>query len=87
MLKKEHEKSDSDKTQMYIDSIKTLQVSIDESKYRQSLLERSYDSLLSIEPQIIYRTREKVKFIFNTNDPDVLDSIIRSGWKTRPRYN
>lgn len=87
MLKKEHEKSDTDRSQMYIDSIKSLQLSIEESKYRQSQLERSYDSLSKLEPQIIYRTREKVKFIFNTNDPAVLDSIIRSGWKTKPRYN
>jgi ATP-dependent 26S proteasome regulatory subunit len=73
--------------QPYLDSIKSLQTVIDASKIRQSKLQSSYDSLLNLEPIVIYKTREKVKFIFNTNDPDVLDSIIRSGWKTRPRYN
>ena len=73
--------------QPYLDSIRSLQTVIDESKIRQSKLQGSYDSLLNLEPKVIYKTREKVKFIFNTDDPDALDSIIRSGWKTRSRYN
>lgn len=68
------------------DSIALLQKQIDSSRVRQSRLQISYDSLLTVEPKVIYITREKIKFIFSDATPHQLDSIIRTKWKTRSRY-
>ena len=65
----------------YKDSISSLQKEIDLSRIRQSALQHSYDSMLLIEPTIIYRTNEKIKFIYFDASADELDSIIRSNWK------
>lgn len=69
------------------DSISSLQKEIDDSHLRQSVLQHSYDSMLNIEPQIIYRTNETVKFIYGDASPSQLDSIIRSNWKIETGHN
>lgn len=63
------------------DSISYLQKEIDASRLRQGQLQHAYDSMLLIEPQVIYKTREKIKFIYGDATPDQLDSIIRTNWK------
>lgn len=68
------------------DSITVLHKSIEESHKRQVYLEQQFDSLSAIGPQIIYKTREKIRYIFDTHDPDELDSIIRASWKTESGY-
>ncbi len=68
------------------DSIAYLQKRIDSSHVRQDKLERAYDSVCNLEPQIKYKTREKIKFIFSSATPDELDSIIRAAIKREIRY-
>ena len=69
-----------------VDSLSLLQSQLDSSKVRVSNLQRSYDSLSSLEPGVIYRTHDKIKFIFSDATPDDLESIIRTNWKTESRY-
>jgi hypothetical protein len=71
------------------DSIAYLQKRIDSSHIRQQELELAYDSVCRLEPQIKYKTREKIKFILTTATPTELDSIIRATISKRktPRYN
>lgn len=76
----------SDREQVLKDSIALLQTKIDSSHARQDRIQRAYDSLLSIDPIIISKTRDKIKFIYSTATPDELDSIIRTNWKTKSRY-
>jgi hypothetical protein len=64
------------------DSIALLQTTIDSSRFRQTRIQASYDSLLHLDPQILYRTHEKYKFIYSVATPTQLDSIIRTNWKT-----
>lgn len=64
------------------DSIKSLNKQIELSNIVQIKLESEIDSLSHLDPQIIYRTKEKYKFIFSEATPNQLDSIIRSTWKT-----
>lgn len=71
---------------VYKDSIAVLQAKIDSSRVRQERLEKAYDSLVAIDPPVIYRTRDKIKFILTDASPDELDSIIRTTWKTKSRY-
>jgi hypothetical protein len=75
---------DTSKTQIeeLRDSLAILHHDISESHSRQLKLQSSFDSLQSVDQQVIYRTREKIKFIFNTSDPSILDSLIRSNWRT-----
>lgn len=86
-LKKTETIIKSDNEQRLRDSIALLQKQIDSSHVRQSRLQVSYDSLLTVEPKVIYITREKIKFIFSDATPHQLDSIIRTKWKTRSRYH
>lgn len=65
------------------DSIAVLNDKLNKSFAKELELIKENDSLESIEQQVIYRTNEKIKFIFSTTDPSVLDSIIRAGWKTK----
>jgi len=65
------------------DSIAVLNDKLNKSFVRELELVKENDSLESIEQQVIYRTNERIKFIFSTTDPSVLDSIIRAGWKTK----
>jgi K+-sensing histidine kinase KdpD len=69
------------------DSILTLSVKIDSSHARQQRLERQLDGLSTIESQVITKTHDKINFIYSVATPDELDSIIRSNWKTKSRYN
>jgi len=69
------------------DSISILQKEIETSVIRQTYLQHAYDSMLLVEPQIIYRTRETIKFIYGDATPDQLDSIIRTNWKTHSGHN
>jgi hypothetical protein len=69
------------------DSISILQKEINASHERQTKLQNSYDSMLMIEPQIIYKTREKIKFIYSDASTNQLDSIIRTNWKTSTGHN
>lgn len=69
------------------DSVRMLQGKIDSSRARQARLEQAYDSLLKVEPTIIYETREKIKFIYTEATPDQLDSIIRTRSKRKQRYH
>ncbi len=69
-----------------VDSLSLLQSQLDSSKVRVNNLQRSYDSLNSLEPGIIYRTHDKIKFVFSDATPDDLDRIIRANWKTESRY-
>lgn len=68
------------------DSVTLLHKEIEKSHLRQIELQKAYDSLSSIEPHIITRTNDKIKFIYSTATPNDLDSIIRSNWKTNSRY-
>jgi hypothetical protein len=63
------------------DSINNLQKEIDMSRIKQAKIQHDYDSMLKIEPQIIIKTNEKIKFIYGDASPDDLDSIIRSSTK------
>lgn len=74
------------KEQVLRDSLILLQRNIDSSHVRQEKLQKSFDSLLAIDPIIISKTRDKIKFIYSTATPDELDSIIRTNWKTKSRY-
>ena len=74
------------KEQVLRDSISLLQRNLDSSHVRQDKLQKSFDSLLAIDPIIISKTRDKIKFIYSTATPDELDSIIRTNWKTKSRY-
>jgi hypothetical protein len=77
--------SDNDK---YLkDSIDVLNTRLKISQENEQKLIKAYDSLESIEPQIITRTREKIEFIVSDATPDQLDSIIRSAFHFKPRYN
>lgn len=69
------------------DSISILQKEIDASHIRQDKLQHDYDSMLHVEPQIIYQTREKIKFIYTEATPNQLDSIIRTKSKRKHRYH
>ena len=69
-----------------VDSLALLQSQLDSSEIRVTNLQRGYDSLNSLEPGVIYRTHDKVKFIFSDATPDDLESIIRANWKTESRY-
>lgn len=71
---------------VYKDSITVLQAKIDSSRVRQQKLEKSYDSLVSLDQPVIYRTRDKIQYILTNATPDELDSVIRSTWKTESRY-
>lgn len=73
----------SDKEKELRDSIVLLRSNIDSSVVRQAKIQHQYDSLLLIEPGVIYSNHEKTKFIFNTASPDQLDSTIRSVWGKR----
>lgn len=73
----------NDNEKILRDSIALMQREIDSSHVRQIKLQSSYDSLLNIEPEIRYRTNEKIKFIYSTASPAQLDSIIRANWKTQ----
>lgn len=77
----------SDKEKVLRDSLTLMQREVDSSHVRQARIQNSYDSLLGIEPEIKYRTNEKIKFIFNTASPTELDSIIRTNWKTNIRHH
>jgi preprotein translocase subunit SecA len=68
------------KEQVYQDSIKVMQTKIDAVNLQMTGLNQRYDSLLTIDQQVIYRTRDKIKFIYIDADIDQLDSIIRSSW-------
>lgn len=68
------------------DSIAVLNARIDSSHVRQAKIQKAYDSLLSIDPVVISKTRDKIKFIYSTSSPDELDSIIRRTWKTKSKY-
>jgi hypothetical protein len=68
------------------DSLLILQKRIDSSRLVQDKLQKSYDSLKSIETPVIYRTRDKIKFILSDASPDELDSLIRTNWKYKSRY-
>jgi cell envelope opacity-associated protein A len=76
----------SNQEQIYKDSVLLLQKNIELSHIRQDSLQKAYDSLLTIEPQVINRTREKVHYILTDATPTELDSIIRTSWKTKSRY-
>lgn len=76
----------SDREQVLQDSVKLLRSQRDSSLGRQAKIQNSFDSLMNLDPQIKYRTHEKIKFIFNTASPRDLDSIIRTNWKTSSRY-
>lgn len=69
------------------DSIIRLNREITMSHLKQVLLEKQYDSLLTLDPHVITRTNEKIKFIYSTATPNQLDSIIRTTWKTNLRHN
>lgn len=71
---------------IYKDSINMLQSKIDSSYIRQKKLQEAYDSLCTLDPSVIYRTRDKIHFIYSNATADELDSIIRSTWKTKSRY-
>jgi hypothetical protein len=77
----------SKKEQELKDSINYLQTRIDSSHIRQASLQKAYDSLLNIEPSIIYKTREKIKFIYLEANATQLDSIIRTKSKRKRRYS
>lgn len=77
----------SDKEKVLRDSIALIQQEVDASRMRQAKIQKSYDSLLTVDPHIEYRTREKIKFIFNTASPRELDSVIRANWKTSSGHN
>lgn len=77
----------SGKEQIYKDSLALMQKEVDASHIRQAKLQGSYDSLLLIDPQVQYRTHEKIKIIYSTATPNQLDSIIRANWKTELRHN
>ena len=83
IFKKPGYKNTEIKDQYLKDSINVLQSKLNQSIVRESKLVKENDSLESIEQQVIYRTNERTKFIFSTTDPNILDSIIRSGWKPR----
>jgi hypothetical protein len=68
-------------------SIDSLQQEINLSRIKQSRLQKAYDSMKLIEPEVIYRTHEKVKFIYSDASTSELDSIIRSNWKTETGHN
>lgn len=68
------------------DTIANLHKEIKISHLRQTQLQNSYDSLSNLEPRVITRTHDKIKFIYSTATPDDLDSIIRTNWKTTSRY-
>jgi len=81
---KKHNNNNTEINDQYLkDSIAVLQSKLDQSFARELILVKENDSLESIEQQVIHRTNEKIKFIFSTTDPSVLDSIIRAGWKTK----
>lgn len=69
------------------DSISILQKEIEASHIRQDKLQHDYDSMLHVEPQIIYETREKIKFVYTEASPSQLDSIIRTKSKRKHRYH
>jgi hypothetical protein len=69
------------------DSISALSVEIDSSHARQARLERQLTGLSTIETQVIIKTHDKINFIYSNATPSELDSIIRSTWKTKSRYN
>ena len=69
------------------DSISMLSAQIDSSHVKQARLKAQIDSLSSLETTVITKTHEKIKFIYSTATPAALDSIIRSAWKTKSRYN
>lgn len=79
--------SNSDKERQLKDSISTLNREIELSKVREQKLKHEYDSMLTIEPTIIYKTREKIKFVYTEASPNQLDSIIRKGSKRKHRYH
>lgn len=83
IFKKNPETGVNDKERILRDSIAILQKDISLSQERQTKIQKDFDSLQSIDQQVIYRTREKIKFIFNTSDPSILDSLIRSNWRTK----
>lgn len=76
----------SGREKQIVDSLALLQSQLDSSEIRVTNLQRGYDSLNSLEPGVIYRTHDKVKFIFSDATPDDLDNIIRANWKTESRY-
>jgi hypothetical protein len=69
------------------DSLSLLQKEIDTLHVKQNQLQVAYDSMLLIEPTIIYKTREKVKFIYLEANATQLDSIIRKKSKRKRRYS
>lgn len=75
-----------DKEKHLKDSLLLLKQEVEKSHYRQDVLEKAYDSLRAIDPEVITRTRDKIKFIYTAN-PSELDSVIRATWKTSSRYN
>lgn len=77
----------SEKEKALRDSIKLLQAQIDSSHTKQLKLQSAYDSMLNIEPEIIYKTREKIKFIYIEANATQLDSIIRTKAKRKRRYS
>jgi hypothetical protein len=83
ILREPKQITNNDNEKVLRDSIALMQSQIDSSHVRQIKLQSSYDSLLNIEPEIRYRTNEKIKFIYSTATPSQLDSIIRTNWKTQ----
>lgn len=72
-----------DREKQLMDSLALINSRLDSSQKRVAAIQAQYDSLSNIEQEVIYNTREKIKFIYTTATPSQLDSIIRSAWKPR----
>jgi preprotein translocase subunit SecA len=68
------------KEQIYLDSLKVLQSKINATHLEIEGINHRYDSLLNIDQQVIYRTRDKIRFIYIDADINQLDSIICSSF-------
>jgi len=78
ILRKPVVENRSEQERILKDSIELMNRRLDDSKNQVKKLELANDSLLKIDQQVIYRTRDKIKFIYLDADIDDLDSIIRS---------
>jgi len=78
---------DAGREKVLTDSLSLMSKEIEASHKRQDQIQHNYDSLLTLDPPVQYRSYEKIKFIYSGATTSQLDSIIRATWKTDLRHN
>lgn len=75
-----------DPTKPLYDSIDKLHIEIKDIHTALDTKNKEYDSLLTVDKDIIIRYHDKLKIIYSTHSASDLDSIIRASIKGKHRH-